>query len=84
MNALCPTCAGKGRIQDPIGPEVTTHVSIVCKTCGGSGWVDVPPEVLFGKKVHEGVTKEGTLLQEYGNMDARWTGASAQFTQLNG
>lgn len=44
----CPTCSGKGKITDPknigkimgyCGVDGETAPQIICRTCGGQGWV---------------------------------------------
>jgi hypothetical protein len=44
MTVLCPTCHGKGSIPDPRFNGKVLCISkwpeIVCRTCGGGGWVD--------------------------------------------
>ena len=47
METLCPTCRGKGSIDDPkitgpisySGPNGETCPQVSCRSCGGSGWV---------------------------------------------
>jgi len=72
LKVPCPTCGRKGMVKNlECG---LTMVDVVCLTCNGSGWVYVPAGVAFGKRVSEGVCKEGTLLQEYVNLYPRFTG----------
>jgi len=48
MKVLCPTCGGKGTINDPVpqgsmaycGPNGESWPQIICQTCGGTGWVE--------------------------------------------
>jgi hypothetical protein len=47
MQILCPTCHGKGLIDDPkitgvlcyCGPNGESCPQVICMSCGGSGWV---------------------------------------------
>lgn len=49
MQKLCPTCCGKGSIDDPKAPPVLCYCGpngercpqVLCMSCGGSGWVSV-------------------------------------------
>ena len=46
MRVLCPTCRGKGTINDPkaTGPimycdkDGNACPQVICQTCGGGGW----------------------------------------------
>lgn len=48
MRKLCPTCHGKGTIDDPkcgglisySGLNGETVPQVTCQSCGGSGWAD--------------------------------------------
>jgi hypothetical protein len=83
LTVPCPTCGRKGMVKNPNFDS--TIGDVVCQTCCGNGWVRVPAAVAFGKRVSEGVCKEGTLLQEYSILDARFTGTSGKSTvTLNG
>ena len=47
MKTLCPTCGGKGTIDDPQAPNVLNYCGpngercpqVTCQTCDGSGWI---------------------------------------------
>jgi len=48
MKVLCPTCNGKGTINNPkcndmamnyCGPNGETAPQVICQTCNGSGWI---------------------------------------------
>lgn len=47
MKKPCPTCRGKGSIDDPTingpmcynGPNGETWPQVLCRTCSGTGWV---------------------------------------------
>lgn len=47
MQIICPTCAGKGSINDPqapatlcySGPNGETCPQVLCMSCGGTGWI---------------------------------------------
>lgn len=48
MRVLCPTCGGKGTINDPkitgtisyCGPNGENCPQVICQSCGGTGWVE--------------------------------------------
>lgn len=49
MMVICPTCSGKGTINDPkasagnmgySGTDGERHPQVPCRTCQGTGWVD--------------------------------------------
>ena len=48
MKLLCPTCHGKGTINDPkcsgtmnySGPNGESWPQVICLSCDGEGWVD--------------------------------------------
>ena len=49
MKILCPTCHGKGTIDDPkcygkvmcyLDEDGNAFPQVPCQTCGGSGWVE--------------------------------------------
>lgn len=47
METLCPTCGGKGTINDPTisgsmsycDSDGNAWPQTICKTCGGDGWI---------------------------------------------
>ena len=49
MEVLCPTCHGKGTVNDPkcMGKVMyycdtagNEFPQVICKTCNGTGWID--------------------------------------------
>lgn len=47
---LCPTCSGKGTIDDPkcmgitmgyCGPNAERFPQVICQTCNCSGWIEI-------------------------------------------
>lgn len=54
MQTLCPTCGGKGTINDPkapavlcyCGPNGETCPQVTCMSCGGIGWVTNNPPAI--------------------------------------
>jgi hypothetical protein len=62
MQIICPTCHGKGTINDPkapsvlcyCGPNGETCPQVFCLTCGGIGWIN---KICFGLEAEEQVTQ---------------------------